>query len=245
MKFVPHEYQQYAMTHIIEHEAAGLFLDMKVCIKCGEKLPVTLEYFSKRKSSKDGFRNECKKCRSLYNKQYKKDNEKAMNAYLKKYRNRKVNKDKAVEYMSIYGPKHYEKNKVEINKRHVIYNRAYIKTPHGRQLDRAKKHTRKALDFLNGGSYTPEQWEECLLYFDNRCAYTGELLEVDNTHVEHVTAISKGGTSYIWNICPSIGYANLSKNDNDIDEWFRKQKYFSEERLQKIYSWIEYAKFVY
>jgi len=28
MKFIPHEYQQYAMTHIIEHEASGLFLDM-------------------------------------------------------------------------------------------------------------------------------------------------------------------------------------------------------------------------
>ncbi|MCB2300379.1 SNF2-related protein [Clostridium tagluense] len=28
MQFKPHEYQQYAMTHIIEHEAAGLFLDM-------------------------------------------------------------------------------------------------------------------------------------------------------------------------------------------------------------------------
>ena len=28
MKFVPHEYQQYAISHIIEHEASGLFLDM-------------------------------------------------------------------------------------------------------------------------------------------------------------------------------------------------------------------------
>ena len=28
MKFVPHEYQQYAITHILEHEASGLFLDM-------------------------------------------------------------------------------------------------------------------------------------------------------------------------------------------------------------------------
>lgn len=28
MKFVPHEYQQYAITHIIENEASGLFLDM-------------------------------------------------------------------------------------------------------------------------------------------------------------------------------------------------------------------------
>ncbi|MBU3155165.1 DEAD/DEAH box helicase [Clostridium estertheticum] len=28
MQFVPHEYQQYAITHIMDHEASGLFLDM-------------------------------------------------------------------------------------------------------------------------------------------------------------------------------------------------------------------------
>lgn len=28
MKFMPHEYQRLAMKHILENQAAGLFLDM-------------------------------------------------------------------------------------------------------------------------------------------------------------------------------------------------------------------------
>ncbi|OAA89436.1 hypothetical protein WX45_01268 [Clostridium ljungdahlii DSM 13528] len=28
MKFIPYEYQKYAINHIIDHEASGLFLDM-------------------------------------------------------------------------------------------------------------------------------------------------------------------------------------------------------------------------
>lgn len=112
-------------------------------------------------------------------------------------------------------------------------------------LDIAKKNKRKAIDCLNGGDYTPEQWEECLLYFDSRCAYTGEKLNKHNMNVEHIVPLSKDGTNYIWNICPSIGYANISKSNKVMEEWFRKQKYFSEERLQKIYSWVEYAKFIY
>lgn len=28
MQFKPHEYQQYAITHIIDNPASGLFLDM-------------------------------------------------------------------------------------------------------------------------------------------------------------------------------------------------------------------------
>ena len=28
MLFIPHPYQQYAISHILEHEASALFLDM-------------------------------------------------------------------------------------------------------------------------------------------------------------------------------------------------------------------------
>ena len=34
----------------------------KQCTTCGGEFPATDEYFSKVKSSKDGFRNQCKRC---------------------------------------------------------------------------------------------------------------------------------------------------------------------------------------
>lgn len=120
-----------------------------------------------------------------------------------------------------------------------------ICTKCGKELDRAKKYRRKALDFLNGGSYTPEELRDCLSYFNNRCAYTGEILNNGNMNLDHITPLSKEGTSYIWNICPSIDYANFSKGNKELEEWYRIHPYFSEVRLNKIYKWIEYAKFMF
>ena len=78
----------------------------------------------------------------------------------------------------------------------------------------------------------------CLIFFDNKCAYTGEPLE-DKYHLDHVIAIKNGGSNYIYNIIPCNKLANLSKHTRDMEEWFREQTYFSEERLQKIYEWME------
>ena len=38
-----------------------------------------------------------------------------------------------------------------------------------------------------------------------------------------------------------INSYNKSKNANDIDEWYITQNFYSEERLNKIYEWQEYA----
>lgn len=76
-----------------------------------------------------------------------------------------------------------------------------------------------------------------LVFFDNKCAYTGEPLE-KSYHLDHVVAISNGGSNYIWNIVPSNQLPNLSKGTHDMESWYRRQPYFSEDRLQKIYDWI-------
>lgn len=36
---------------------------MKICTECGRKLPLTTDYFEKRKANKEGFRNKCRECR--------------------------------------------------------------------------------------------------------------------------------------------------------------------------------------
>lgn len=43
-------------------------METKKCIKCGVSKNRTKEYFNPRKTSKDGFRNECKDCLNLYKK---------------------------------------------------------------------------------------------------------------------------------------------------------------------------------
>ena len=99
----------------------------KTCNKCG--LSKNLDDFTKSKSSKDGFRNTCKKCTNTI-----KDNSKYK---LKQKEYRLKNRDTKIKYMVLYNSKPenkkrvkqwFEKNKNRINevKR---YNRKY-KTPH-------------------------------------------------------------------------------------------------------------------
>lgn len=215
----------------------------KVCNKCKRELPLDLDNFNIRKDSEDGFRNTCKKCRSEYNKQYRKENESKIKEYQKIYRDEHV--EEISKYNRQYQSMYYKNNKESINKRHVEYNRKYLKTKHGRELDRIKRHRKRAIDYLNGGDYTVEQWNECLKFFENRCAYTGEKLKYEDITVDHITPLISGGTSYICNIVPSSKLANNSKHNNEMKSWFIKQSYYSEERLKKILDWVEYAKFIF
>lgn len=91
------------------------------------------------------------------------------------------------------------------------------------------------------GNFTNEDVINMLLFFDNKCAYTGKPLE-KSYHLDHIIPISNGGTNYIWNIVPSNQFPNLSKGTQEMESWYRRQSYFSEERIQKIYDWINLQK---
>lgn len=199
-------------------------MEYKLCTKCGENLPATTEYFSNHKSHKDGLSSHCKKCKNESARQYKKNNHNRIKEQSKNY---------------------YQNNIDKVRAKHRNYQKLCRSTTDGKEILKISKYKCMALNYLNGGSYTLEQWKECLEFFDNRCAYTGEILSPSNVNVEHIIPLSKNGTSFIWNICPSIDYANFSKGNKDIEEWYKEQTYFSEEKLEKIYTWIEYAKFMY
>lgn len=199
-------------------------MELKICTKCNRSFPMTTEYFNSHKNHKDGLTSQCKECLNKSNRQYKKNNCNNLKEQSKSY---------------------YQKNINKIRARHRKYQKLFRYTIDGKEIMKIYKYKSSTLAFLNGGEYTLEQWKECIDFFENRSAYTGKILNSDNINVEHIIPLSKGGTSFIWNICPSIDYANFSKNDKNMEDWYRKQIYFSEERLEKIYAWIEYAKFMY
>ena len=180
------------------------------------------------------------------NKEYYKENREHLLNYIRIYR--KNNRKELSEKKKIYYEKRKEDKKEkskmyrENNKQAIAikYN-LYLKTPKGKEKIRRGAHKRKALKQQSGGSYTSSQWEECKQFFDNKCAYSGQPITLDNSHVEHIVPISKGGTSYIWNLCLSLNVINLSKHNSDMEEWYRKQKYFTEERLDRVYKWQEYS----
>ena len=194
-------------------------MELKRCTKCGETKPNTNEYFAFSNKSKGILRPSCKVCDKKH---------------------REKNKDKMKEYNKNYYENNKEKMK-EYNKNYYENNKDKIKEYRENNKDKIKgyTHKRRALKLGNGGSYTKAQWLDTLEYFDYKCAYTGECIK-HSCHVEHIVPISKGGTSYIWNLVPSTASANLSKQNRDMEEWYREQEYFCEERLNKIYEYQKY-----
>ena len=232
-------------------------METKVCSKCKKEKPNTNEYFAFRNKSKGILKSSCKTC----DKEYRKNNKERIRESKKVYAER--NKVRLKEYFKEYyknnrckimkSTKEYqENNKEKVREYKKEYrNRDKTKNMMKEYLKEYKKNNkdkmifyssqRRALRAGNGGSYTQEQRTEMLEYFNYKCAYTGKCIE-NNLHVDHITPVTKGGSNYIYNLVPATPSANMSKGNKDMEEWYREQPYFSEDRLNKIYEYMEYMK---
>lgn len=108
------------------------------------------------------------------------------------------------------------------------------------------KHTKEHSDFIGGQKrrgetdidYTHQDWKETLMYFGGVCAYCGaqprrgQILTKD-----HLRPVSKGGKTTQSNIVPACSRCNSSKGAEDFKEWFMKQPFFSQDRLNRIFKW--------
>ncbi len=88
--------------------------------------------------------------------------------------------------------------------------------------------------------YSLEDWKDAMLYFRGRCAFCGrkQSRSVKLTK-DHVVPVSKGGKTVRENIVPSCVRCNSSKSDNDMEEWYVKQKFYSDDRKERIDRWLE------
>lgn len=192
------------------------------------------KYYAKNKEQFRLYRIKNKERIQQHMKEYRIKNKEYLQQYNKEYRikNKEVcqirdknNRLKNIEYYKLYNKKYFQSY-------YQLKKEQYIKRANDRR------------SFLkNSGSYTAKQFKEMLNFFNYECAYSGEKISNDlsNMHREHVIPVSKGGVNFIWNIVPSVPRVNLSKNNKDMEAWYRQQTYFSEERLAKIYEWQKFA----
>ena len=245
---------------------------IKVCTKCNEILVANELNFNKSKSEKYNLRSSCKKCHKKYReeskeriKEYYENNKDELNKKKKiYYKNNKVKLSKnKKEYMKIYRETHKnyiklyrEEHKEELKKYMEKYNKQYYKE-HEKELKEYQKEYRennpnKVFNYCTkrrlkeesqGNGITKEQWYEMMMFFDFRCAYSGEYIGGDskNRTIDHITPLDKGGLNEIWNCVPCYSIYNFQKSTKDMLEWYTQQEFYSEDRLMKIYEWQAYA----
>ena len=218
----------------------------KKCSKCGEWLVVNSVNFHKSKSGKYGLMSICKKCDKKRMRKYYKNNKKQILQNSKIYYEN--NKEQNKQYREIhkhqileYQKQHYNHNKKQILERH----KQYYATPQG-QIAAFNGNCRRRIRKQNqGNGASPEQWLECMKFFGWKCAYSGENIGGNDSKsirsLDHVVPLSKGGEHEIWNLVPMYKLYNIRKQDKDLLEWYKEQDFYSEDRLQKIYEWQEYA----
>ena len=231
---------------------------MKKCTKCGRWLVASTVNFHRNKKGRYGLRGECKECvkryheaneekiskqqkqwreaNPEYNKQWRGANKGKLTEYGKKHY--LANRDDKLEYQKQY----YEDNKEKRIEYQKEYDKQYRQTPQGQAVRFKTNNRRRHKKETQGTGVTKEQWLEMMQYFDWRCAYSGERLTDKTRSGDHVVPIDAGGDDMVWNMVPMTRSLNSSKWKKDMLEWYKKQPFYSEARLAKIYEWQEYAR---
>ena len=209
----------------------------KICTKCNYEKD--LIEFGNLSTTKDGKQFRCKECRNLsarestqradsnhkevLKKSYQKHKEKRIKEKAE-YResNRKLLADKQKEY--------YRENKeecIEYQKKYRAYNKERIRdygkmyraTEQGKTVKRNSDHKRRTL--TKNGDVTVQQLKELYLTAKN-CYWCNTKLNKNNTHLDHLMPLSKGGEHTLSNLVISCRKCNLSKNAKDPIEFANK-----------------------
>jgi RNA polymerase sigma factor (sigma-70 family) len=219
-------------------------IEYKYCYKCNEYKIIKL--FTKNKNYWDGFGAECLDCRRKYNQEHKKER----NEYQKQWNIK--NKDKINKKQREY----YEKNKKVLNKKKKEYlNTGNNREKHNERVrdcrnknlekhknySRLKKQQRRAIKKILPNTLTQKEWETCIEFFSNNnvlyCAYCGEV--INNPHQDHIIPMANGGGYTKGNIIPTCQSCNCKKHTSNMEEWYEQQDFFNQERLNKIYEWVD------
>ncbi len=185
----------------------------KTCTNCKKVLPATSEYFPLDNRNRTGLKARCRNCVAQYHKEH----------YLAIKEQKKPARR---EY--------YKKNRVELVKKAVEWNKVY-RREHPDNIRKSAKR-RAALKRSLPQDLTFEQWETAKKYFKFSCAYCGSgkgPLEQD-----HFWPLTMGGGYTKFNIVPSCKSCNSSKGNRPFGQWYRESIVYSKKREDKIYKYF-------
>jgi len=214
--------KKYNKTHRLINN-----VDYKICSICVKWMPSTEEYYYKNsKNSIDGLYPYCKKC--AVQKAYKWAEENP-EAYTRAIRKRDAKVEEKIKKRKLSEKRRKEGKQKEWQRNNRDKTRVY-------NLYRSmnKKHEISETERRN-----------CKEYFNWSCAYCGvteeESLNIygERLHMDHV---DPNGANDLSNNIPACKSCNSKKYTSSLEEWYSNDNpfmnYFSEDRLNKIYNWL-------
>lgn len=218
----------------------------KLCTGCNRMLPVTSEYFHKKKNTRDGYCSRCKECICKYYSRYYTENHERVknskNEMSKEYyesnratiiEKRRKRFEAQPEVIIAKRARYY------LNKREhfLTKRREYVKTDEGKAKKKIHDQIRRAKGQKLESNFTLDDWKRCLIHFDNRCSYCDKQRILTR---EHFIPLVNGGEYTINNIIPACKSCNSKKRKSDFFQWYPKQPFYSKSREHKILRYLNY-----
>lgn len=212
----------YEENHKIEND-----IEYKLCSICNEWFPMNNLYFYRNnKNKRDGYHPYCKECTKRKSIKWEKDNpEKHKRNYTRRNR---------------HSEKHKERCRIK-NKRNL--ENGYVRSWQMNNKDKLKEYGEKRQNKVH--DIIPDEWEDCLNYFNNRCAYCGSITNEEHKlkynqrlHMEHVI---HEGRNDLKNCVPSCKNCNSEKHIFSLNNWYNENNVkYDYERYLRIYNWMRY-----
>lgn len=166
-------------------------MSMKSCTKCGQQKPATVEYFTRRRTAKDGLRNMCRDCCAEYHRNWQDAHPGYATAQSNKWREENPEAFRAHQYKWF----------VANSTRQAVARRRH----------RAQKY----------GATGDHSFNDVLLQYQaqqGKCYYC-EINVGDDYHVDHVVPLTRGGSNGPENIVIACPSCNCSKGNRLPFEW--------------------------
>lgn len=203
----------------------------KFCTNCGEQYPETKDYFFKRGK---GFDCHCKECRG-YEFGIKQNvmNRKTIEGH--KYCT------ECKQLLPLSSKYFYKNNSIEDG--FTTQCKKCIRKWQINNIDSIRKNKkiyqqiRRSRKKQLTNDFTIDDWVDCKEYFNNSCCYCGK--KTKELQQDHLVPLSKDGPYTKDNIVPACKRCNVSKKDDDFDEWYPQQEFYSKERENKILRYLK------
>ena len=87
-------------------------------------------------------------------------------------------------------------------------------------------------------TFNHQERKECVIFFGGEWAYCGCTPRKGRSLTrDHLVPVAQGDKTVQSNIIPACESCNSSKGAEDFKQWYMRQPFFSQERLNRIFKW--------